>query len=420
MLVLHTSPLLSRVTRLTMRSAVPALSMAFCIALSACAEHGEGGESASWRAGAGAYPFRYDSLRLAESEDVYLGQPNTLVVVPADAGDGRLGEVWVSDFYSNSIFQFDDHGTLLGRIGSPGSGPEEFTAVTLIFLTDDGELGAVDHRRREIKWFDRQSGEFQRMVRFEAGQIGRSPPLTIEGNTRALLFPLFSLPTRTSLGLLNLDSQEWTHMGPFPRPYRNSIERGRGTRAGMFPVVHLDRLGGTAVMVAFSAVDTLYRFDLRDRSVKPLGGIPRMHRRGIEGECWSVYEGLSENRAGCGRFAFEQFSAMTRAWVLPGGRFATVHVDYHYEGEPPSVVATGSGYLTVLDSVADAACVDLPLPGGDDAHATFGLANDVLYVLDRRVTDVTAEAWLLELPIPAMAECPESHRVRGWRVSDGG
>ncbi len=398
-----------------MHPSLPALPLALVFLVSSCGEEREHSERGSAGHASTGLPLPYDSVRLAEDEEIYIGNPYSLIVVPVQEGGGRLREVWVSDYFSNSILQFDGDGTFQRRIGQPGPGPHEFTAVTLLFLPEPDEVGAVDDRRHEIKWFDRNNGELRRFIRHETGRIGKSPPVKVDGGAPTLVFPLLDRMSQTSLGFLDLDTETWTHTGPFPGPYRRSVEQGSGMFAGLFPDVLLDRLAEAAILVAFSGVDTLYRFDLRDRSAIALGKVPRLHRRGIDGECRFAYETPEWDRTECGSPS-EQFSVMTGAWVLGDGRIAVVHVDYHGEGRPPARVYTGHGHLSVLDRERDVACVDIPVPGGDDSGAFTDLKDDVLYTLDRRLTDVSVETWLLQIPIPSMAECPEGHLVQGWRV----
>ena len=178
----------------------------------------------------------------------------------------------------------------------------------------------------------------------------------------------------------------------------------------------LHRLDEETVLVAFAGADTIYRFDLRERSAIPLGKVPRLHRRGIEGECTWEYETPGYTRRTDCAPPGEQFSTMRGAWVLRDRRIAVMHVDYHGVGRPPARVYTSRGHLTVLDWDADEACVDIPVPGGDDSGSFADIKEDVLYTLDRRLTDVSVETWLLQIPIPSMAECPEGHLMHGWRV----
>ncbi len=396
-----------------MRPPLSALALAIVAPLTSCGDRGERSEGGPAVSAPAESPLRYDSLRLSEDEDIYIGEPFSLLVVPGAEPRRWPREVWVSDFFSNSLLRFDGEGAFWQRIGRAGPGPHEFSAVTLLFLTEPNEVGAVDLRRREIKWFDRDSGEYRRLVRYETGSMGRSPPVRIGDGRPPLVFPLLDRTARTSLGILEVASQTWTRAGPFPEPYRRSLEDGSGRFTALFPDVLLDRLDERAVLVGFAGVDTLYRFDLRRRSAVPLGKVPRVLRRGIEGDCRFAYESSPLDTSKCAP-PFEQFSVMMGIWVLRDGRLAVLHADNHLEGTPPVVEVTSRGYLSVLDRDGGAACVDLLVPGGDDSGAFSDVEGDVLYTLDRRLTDLSTETWLLRMPIPSLAACPAAHRVARW------
>ena len=47
----------------------------------------------------------------------------------------------------------------------------------------------------------------------------------------------------------------------------------------------------------------------------------------------------------------------------------------------------------------------------DDSGAFSDVEGDVLYTLDRRLTDLSTETWLLRMPIPSLAACPVAHQV---------
>ncbi len=203
------------------------LALLVLIPMSACAERESTVSSSS------TIVIPYDSMAIAEDEEVYIGNPFSLVVVPADAPGAELREIWVSDFLANTILQFDRSGNFQRRIGQPGPGPHEFEGAGLLFLTADSEVGAVEFRRRELKWFDRESGDFLRTVPFESGSIGMSPPVRL-GVDPVLVFPLLDPLRKTSLGIFDARTRQWTRAGSLPAPYRRSVEQGRGAFAAFF------------------------------------------------------------------------------------------------------------------------------------------------------------------------------------------
>jgi hypothetical protein len=383
--------------------------------LLSCGEPGRGAARGAHGPGANAIVVRYDSMAVAEDQEIYIGSPFSFVVVPAEAGGGALREIWVSDFYSNTLIQFDGAGRFRRRVGGPGSGPGEFNGVGQLFLTgtaEAGEVGAVEFRRRELQWFARATGKLRRIAQFGSGSIGISPPVQL-GADSTLVFPMLDPLTRTSLGIFDQRTTRWARAGLLPEPYRRSIEKGQGAFANFFRYVYIDKLDTASVLVAFSGVDSLYRFDSRTRTTTALGMIPRRVRRGLEGDCRFAADAPDPRQASkeCGS-PRERFSPINGAWVLSDGRLAVVHTDQHSQGRPPRVLVTGTSYLTVLDRESNTACVDMRIPGGDDARAVYDLKGDALYILDRRVTDVRSTLWLLTVPIPPMSGCPSGHLVR--------
>ncbi len=152
--------------------------------------------------------------------------------------------------------------------------------------------------------------------------------------------------------------------------------------------------------------------------MEPLGGIPRRARRGLEGECRFAGDAPDPGRAvrECGSIR-DRFSPLFGAWTLDDDRLAILHTDQHAEGRPPNQVITGTSYLTVLDRRTGTACVDMRIPGGDDARTVYDLKKNILYILDRRVTDVRSTLWLLVVPVPAMSDCPAGHLMAGWMTT---
>lgn len=355
----------------------------------------------------------YDSLSIAEDENLYIGNPFSLLVVGDSLNGEAPREIWVSDFYSNTVLLFGKDGRFVRRFGAPGPGPHEFTGAGQLFLSK-AELGAVEFRRREMKWFNRETGEFLRTISFGSGSIGMSRPVAV--GDHSLMFPLVDAVTRTSLGIFNAANREWTRVGYLPAAYLRSIEQGRGAFATYFRFAFVDTLDAESAVVAFSGSDSLYRYDMRERTMFPIGKIPRYARRGIEGECRFAGDTPDPQRTTkeCGSLR-ERYSTLLGAWTLSGKRLAIVHTDQQATGTPPSVLITGTSYVTILNMAENTACVDLPIPGGNDARAVYDVARDVLYALDRRVDDTRSTMWLLKVPLPSPSECPSKHRATDWR-----
>lgn len=386
----------------------------FALASTSCGEpRREQNPGGARAASAEPVTVAYDSLALAEDQEVFIGSPFSLVVVPASDNGRGLAEIWISDFYSNTLLQFDGSGRFNRRMGGAGEGPHEFSTIGQLFLSAD-EVGAVELRRREVKWFGRSDGKVRRVTQFRKGAIGISPPVSLGD---ALVFPLLDPIEHTSVGIYRAANDTWVRTGPLPEPYRRSYEKGRGAFASFFRYLYIDRFDQSSILIAFSGVDSIYRFDPRDTVATVLGAIPRRARRGLEGECRFAGDAPDPALAmkECGSFR-ELFSLVSGVWMLDVDRVAAVHTDQHTEGEPPRVVVTGTSYLTILDLKSGAACVDMRIPGGKDARAIYDMQRNTLFVLDRRVDDTKSTLWLLSIPIPEMLTCPAGHRASGWRT----
>jgi hypothetical protein len=353
----------------------------------------------------------FDSILLGEDEEVYIGNPFTLRVVPGEPGRG-LREIWVSDFYSNSALHFDGAGRFVGRLGAPGSGPGEFQLAGLLFLPNADEVALADDSRREVTWLSRETSEYLRSYRYDSGRMGMSEPLLLPGT--GWVFPLLDRSRRTSLGILDPVTRSWSRGGPLPESYRTAMESGPDWFPSFFPYVWVAGEGPGAVLVGFSGDDEIFRFDLQADSAEPLGEVPARVRRGLD-ECRFV-EADDLRRHGCAPL-FEQFSVLNGLWALDGGRIVVLHTDQNAEGSPPVIHLTGHSFITVMDPRLNEACVDLRIPGGRDARAVFDLRGGDLFVLDRRlVGDQDPETWLLRIAIPGLSSCPSGHHASGWMI----
>ena len=403
-----------------MLRALRALLFLLIVTFPAC---GEGGESSSRAASdhtrsadeLASYPLAYDSILLAEDERTYLGNPFNFVI-ERDVS-GSMEGVWVSDFFANAVFGFGPDGDFQTRIGLPGHGPNELASAGSVFLDPSGQIGVTDRRNAVVKWFDRDLGEAVRLEPYGSGYGGITPPVPLGDDWSRLAFPVLDLEALTSVAILDTDSGAWTRTGTVPAGYPRSVQEGGAGFAAHFIFSLLAPLGPNDLLLGFQGSEILYRHRVGGDRSTPLGRIPRRVRKGADDDLWEAFEGAAQPGD---PLPFEWASNMDEMGVLEDGRIAVVHVDRSYEGEPPSIVLTGTHYLTVLDPESDRACVDIPVPGGSDTRASFTIDGGLLYVLDRRITDAAAEPWLLILPIPSSGECPEAHRHEGWLYNPDG
>ena len=97
-----------------------------------------------------------DSVVLAETEEVYLGQPVGLAI--AESGD-----IYVADAFNSQVLRYGSDGTLLAVVGAPGPGPGELEFVYTTFIAGPS-IVVVEGRNRVFEFFDRISGAYERQL----------------------------------------------------------------------------------------------------------------------------------------------------------------------------------------------------------------------------------------------------------------
>lgn len=361
-----------------------------------------------------SFPVPYDSLQLAEDEDLYLANPVSMDVEgPQEGGDFRV--LWVADVIAGMILGFDGSGTVIRQFGSRGSGPEEFQTLYEVFRVAEGLL-AADRRTRQIKLLDADSGELLDMVSHEVGRKGRSRPLpfTSEGSPGWLL-PMFLATAQAPLATLRFESGEVDPSGRLPDPYRHSLN-AYGGFAHFFSRLSAEPLSPDSLLLAYGGVTDLevYRISTGEQTL--VGRVPERFRKGQPADLWRSFDVREEFGEG---LPHDWASVTEGMWITSDGRIVVVHIDDDFAEDPPPLALYATAYLTVLYPERDAACVDLVLPFQEEIRPIFTFGGDTLFGLERRLTGgLDSEIWLLKLPIPEWDECPEVHRAHGWQVGD--
>jgi hypothetical protein len=366
----------------------------------------------------GSFPVAYDSLRLAEDEQVFIALPRSLLV-ESDESEGDGYRVWVVDFTANTVLRFGASGEYLGRIGTPGPGPHEFQGAGHVFrglsrIAPEVDLiGITDARTFDVKWFDVDDGSLVHRTRHTMGMVGHSKPLELGSWVGGdLLFPLMSMEHQSPLAAFDLDSDTWTHVGRLPEPYRRSLESGYGGFAVFFSRIYLATLDSTTAILGYTGMPELEIVDLRSGEQRRWGRVPERFRKGQPADLWRRFDVPDEFGEG---FPFDWASANVGMWRLTDGRIVMVHIDDEYEGAPPRIELNSTAFLTVLFPDRDTACVDLGLPIGAEFRPVFDLYEDALFGLDRRLAEgLESNIWLYRFPIPTWDDCPSVHRMEGW------
>lgn len=391
-----------RVRRLT-----TAALLVVSVASGACDDTASNATSSARVQGRGS--MLYDSLRIAEGQEVFVANPLSLLAVPIQRGlEGT--ELIVADAGTGSYLQFDGRGHFVSRTGRPGDGPGEFRLLGQVFLDGPSEIGAVEISSRQVKWFDRNSGQVLRVSRYGTGTIGLSEPVQTANSD--LIFPLLDLGSRTSIGVFRKRTGTWERAGPFPQAYTRSVDQGRGAFAAYFRYLAIARNDDSTFVLGFAGVDSLFIVDERSLAVLSARAVPRLRRRGLEGECRFSGDAPDPARAfrECG-LVRDRFSPITGIWQVREGLVAVLHTELTTVGEPPRVLLRGRSFLSLIDTRTGSGCIDLPVPGGSEVRAVHDLKERMLYILDRRVTDTTSALWLLKARVPDMHDCDLTGRV---------
>ena len=325
-------------------------SFAFYMVLSGCTEPDRG-------ASAGAALLAGDSVRLAESDTLYLGRPGDFSVDPRD------GTFFVSDAFSGRIVNFDRNGALLASYGSKGDGPGEFRDAGEVVVMDS-VVAAADDARGVFNLFDRGSGrylgqqKYEGVLRFSALGAGSEVWLGAQ-----------SLQSKTGVVRWDATSGTSRRLVALPREYVESQPIG-GIFNGVFVAPWADTL-----LVGFAGPGAL-------RLVRPDGvlldtvHVPAVRRLGVPTDFVERVKDLSFPEI------FGSISVLFDLRRLPDGRFAMVHYDQQID---KAGTVTSRVFLSLLSADRRRACLDAEVPVGRSAQPKTAFRGDTLFVLDQVV-----------------------------------
>ena len=357
----------------------PAASMLLVFLMGCGVDEEQGGR----RAHAGLRLIPVDSVRLAEADTLYLGNPFSLTADPYD------GSFYVSDFFADRVFRFDRDGSLRMRYGRPGSGPGEFTTPGVAWALDSVNLAAVESDRGVIHVFDRTSGVFRRSVPFE-GILGSTVPIRTGS-----VYWLASRNRGRSTSVMTWDthSDSIRFVLPLPQEYMRSFEgigrfaafRSRGTMTAWGDTLLVGMRGLNYLLVASpdgAVLDTLH--------------VPVTHRRGVPANVVNI---VDERVPKIDPHLVS--SALDHLHRRPDGSFILVHHDSQREGEGPSELITARVFVSMVSADRTRACVDAELPVSQDARPIHGFRGDTLLLLDRRLRGEEVQTWIVSYLVDA-------------------
>lgn len=306
-----------------------------------------------------------DSVILAESDSIYLGNPAATFTL-----DER-GQYFIPDRGNNRILQFSASGALVRTFGRRGSGPGEFGGLGNAIMVARGRVWQNDYTRNRISVFD-TTGTFMRTVHHQ----GRLSGLKGAGGTAwAGLLVGSRMP-----GVAGFDTEQppdslLASMISLPDAYAR------------FPMLsywdHTSVLdGGETLLVAFGGVEYLVRYE---RSGTPIDTVwvPACRRQGspeeIVAQAFRAMARTAEEQARVQDMQLK-ISGLLGSWRLSDGR---ILVWYQDPRNGPGGTFLSRAYLSVLSPDLRRACVDAELSGPGSDKAILSVHNDQVHLLDQ-------------------------------------
>jgi hypothetical protein len=303
------------------------------------------------------------SVRLQESDTLYLGAPSYLGVGPG-------GDVWVSDAMNGAVVRFARSGAPVRRYGRRGDGPGEFHTPVASAVVGDTLLAVADWGRLRIALFDLRTGAYLRAVRAE----GLPFWMQVAGDT--VWIADLNHRRGTSFATWSGGSDSLRYAGPLPAEYLRTPLLFEA-----HPYGTLARAGGR-LLIGFTGHPAIF-------VAQPGGGVidsvrvPVLRRRGVPDDMERRFSRQQRNET-----IASMVSALMAIQPLSSGNIALVHFDITVrEGQ-----ITAQPYVSVLSADLRRACVDAPLASSSDARPAVAFRGDTLLVLDQRVTSATRSA----------------------------
>lgn len=310
-----------------------------------------------------------DSVRLAGADTLPLAEINALTVDPHD------GSFYVTDAAARRAYRFAREGNLAGSYGDD-TGEDGDARYHDLLVLDRGRvavLSAGDPDR--ILVFDRSRFGLRRTVRLPGGgRIGRWT------RTNGSVW-IHRLAPDSGLGLArwNAEVGEVELLGPVPGPYRRSLASSRASFAGFYGhgavAPWRDR-----ILHGWSGTDWLYAHR-GGGSVVDSVWLPSARRTALVDSLRRRLDG--GDVPGVERFALG--AMLIDLARFDGGRTAAVHWDRSGEVEGRGSPGSPEGWVSILGTDLERACLDRPLPSAG-AIRPVGLAfrGDTVFHLVRR------------------------------------
>lgn len=309
-----------------------------------------------------------DSVLLAESDSVYLGNP--AATFTSDAA----GRIYIPDMGNNRLLIFGPDGALHRVVGAPGRGPGEFTGIGYAALVEADRIWQSDYRQRRVSLFD-STGRYMRDIALR----GRLSSLYRSGGT------IWAGITDHASGLA-VARMDPTAIVDSLRPTLVTLP----SQYDEYPVLSSwddIRIAGWAdtLVVAFGGVDYLVRYDTsgvpRDTAWVPScrrqGSPPEILERGFRARPRSAEEQEAMDQI------VTRISGLLGMWRLSDGQFLVWYQDPRWE---TGRILRSTAYLSVLSPDLSRACVDAQLSAPGSGRTHLAMADDQVLLLDQVVS----------------------------------
>lgn len=304
-----------------------------------------------------------DSVRLAENDSTYVGQPSDLAVAPA-------GAFFITDGFARRVRAFGRDGRFLRNVGRRGNGPGELRNPGVLAFDGDTLLYVVD--TSEIEMFDPRSS-----AHLGAQPMRKWPGLIVASSGRLFAGHADSAQ-HGSVGRISPGSPDLRVNGPFP--FAEFM-----TRPGLFPMINTVALAlrGDTVATSFNVTNSVYLSDVAGRVLDSIP-VPVKRRNGAQPDLLRRFADNPSDQQLGERAIYGSSQPMGMYW-LPGGMIVVVSSDWRRVDNRN----VETSYLSVVDPKSRRSCVDARIPGPTDPPVRVAVRGDTLFVLSQEIDGET-------------------------------
>jgi len=324
------------------------------------------------RAAAGPAVTVVDSVLLDENDQIYLGNPFSVVVDTAD------GSFLISDFFENRILRYERDGKLRQFYGRPGGGPGEFRSISTAFVLGDSVVVGAGNRRKLLQLFSKHDGTFVGAQSY-SGRVGIGGVSVVD---RGVVFPTRDPTNGTIAAVWRYPETVIDYVVPLPAPYQRSMD-GLGRFAAFQSFGSVVAWSDT-LLSGMSGLNEIYLSTLDGVLLDTLR-IPNTTRRSVPPDVQELFDDLQSFSSMTEMF--EAASSMYGLYRMSDGSTVVLHHDSSLDGELPAGNITSEVYLSIIARDRTTACVDAPVPYSNEMRPVHTVARDTLFLLDRRLNE---------------------------------